>query len=566
MPNNMKTIVEPADEDTIQCLFFSTELGSDTTLWEELCNQLNNSIAVLAKDYIWQRDEFKVFIPISDPQRGVPIHLCSNTCFGDNIEDEWFIVHIVLELSRQYQTLIIQVTDNDGDFLLIEAADHLQTWANPESTVNRVFIHNSHIHIITPKTSTLDEKLDLEAAVKIIKASPQSTQVSREIEQAIYNRIGKYPDKLIDDTHNTAVKLPCNLAALLILKPSLIAPLVNAYCNHDLIDAKCCKNIDFTDCVTIKVKFTKFLFATLMHSKLINNGKHYTYKNDKNSMLGLKLTCGYQMIMNRGSTDLFSSKDYHKFLDSLKQNGYFKNNLEGSQEYNQLLKKAKEYFSIAECPVTSHLSHSIEQLQSSSEYIRIKDTLKEKYIIEPGYTGDNEDWLNIHPEELNDLLLTRYGKTSKFKSNDVISSGAVTTELSAFLKQTSDFEGIEPDRNVDSGDENVEFESDQFVACVEKMLNLLSTGGDVNDESEDSDEDYDIMGDEDDINICDKELKAKLHVDNAIDIQDNNTILTNIIQSMREEKASAGPTSNLMRSIGVHKSELLDSDDDDDES
>lgn len=68
----------------------------------------------------------------------IPCHLLSTICFGDNIEDEWFIVHLLLEISKIYNHLIIQVEDNDGDFLLIEAADYLPPWANPETTENRV--------------------------------------------------------------------------------------------------------------------------------------------------------------------------------------------------------------------------------------------------------------------------------------------------------------------------------------------------------------------------------------------------------------------------------------------
>lgn len=74
------------------------------------------------------------FVPFAE----LPHHLCSTTCFGDNLEDEWFIVHVVLEISKLYKNVIIQVKDNDGDFLLIEAANYLQSWAKPENTDNRV--------------------------------------------------------------------------------------------------------------------------------------------------------------------------------------------------------------------------------------------------------------------------------------------------------------------------------------------------------------------------------------------------------------------------------------------
>lgn len=68
----------------------------------------------------------------------IPKHLVSVTCFGDNIEDEWFIVYILLEITKKHNDLIIQIEDNDGHFLLIEAADYLPSWANPDSSENRV--------------------------------------------------------------------------------------------------------------------------------------------------------------------------------------------------------------------------------------------------------------------------------------------------------------------------------------------------------------------------------------------------------------------------------------------
>lgn len=38
-------------------------------------------------------------------------------------------------------TSVCRVEDNDGEFLLIEAADHLPKWLNPDSSENRVGLH-----------------------------------------------------------------------------------------------------------------------------------------------------------------------------------------------------------------------------------------------------------------------------------------------------------------------------------------------------------------------------------------------------------------------------------------
>lgn len=64
--------------------------------------------------------------------------LQGRTNFGDSVEDEWLIVYLLRELSKQYPQSWIRVFDSDGEFLLIEAADALPRWLNPEVAENRV--------------------------------------------------------------------------------------------------------------------------------------------------------------------------------------------------------------------------------------------------------------------------------------------------------------------------------------------------------------------------------------------------------------------------------------------
>lgn len=60
------------------------------------------------------------------------------TNFGDSVDDEWLIVYILRELSNRFQDLWIKIVDTDGEFLLIEAANALPRWLNPEIADNRV--------------------------------------------------------------------------------------------------------------------------------------------------------------------------------------------------------------------------------------------------------------------------------------------------------------------------------------------------------------------------------------------------------------------------------------------
>lgn len=64
------------------------------------------------------------------------------TFYGENIQDEWFIVELLFHLTKQFKGLIGRVVDSDGEFMLIEAADHLPQWANPDTCMQRVSVRN----------------------------------------------------------------------------------------------------------------------------------------------------------------------------------------------------------------------------------------------------------------------------------------------------------------------------------------------------------------------------------------------------------------------------------------
>ncbi|KAJ0178281.1 hypothetical protein K1T71_006104 [Dendrolimus kikuchii] len=560
--------MEPITEDSVQCLLFScvtnTNIYSHENSLAKLCEEVNLTIKTLSQDYIWHREEFTFNAPIilDKNRNGTPLHLTSVTCFGDNIEDEWFILYIVLETTKLHPNIIVQIKDSDGEFILIEAADYLPQWVNPDTTVNRVFLYNGHIHLISPELVNLETNLSISDALRIVTQSPERTQVIDNIEKAVFERIGNYPQKIYENTHHTVVNIPAELAALLTLDPKLIAPIVTTYCNHDLLEAKMCVNMSFDDCIDTKVKFTKCLYSMLVHSKLINNV--YLKKNDTDGTnIGLKLTIGFNMIL-KSSTDMYSTKSFANFLGSLKEKGYFKGNIEGSQEYKQLLENAKTYYANNECSVNLHVCKKMEQLMSTDEFIM----LKEKLILDKDnstLSGDSNDWLNIHPEHLNELLNRRYGKEAKYKNNDIVTAQTITNELSNFLHKSSDFDGIETNNNENvHNSNNIDFEVDTFNECIEKFLNFL-----VSDENQETDDESDTNDDEEyefnytddtSADFLDKEIKSKLSLEKNIGTSKN--ILQNIVQSLKEEKSSAGPSSTLLKSVGINKSYILDSDDD----
>ncbi|KAL4707695.1 hypothetical protein ACJJTC_014876 [Scirpophaga incertulas] len=542
-------------EDSVNIHIFSLNLENNFASWKVLCENINTCIKLFSNEYIWHKDELKFHVSHCDINtENIPIYLRSTTCFGDNIEDEWFIVYLVMEISKNFNDVIIQMSDNDGEFLLIEAAPYLPTWVKPDYTENRVFVYNQHIHLIPPHLATCDTKLKLTEALSYIVNYPQETKVSTDIENAILSRVAHFPQRIYDNFHYTVVNLPLTIATLIIMKPSYISAIVEAYCNHDILDTKFHQDIN-EDMIKVRVKFTKCLYAMLMHCRLKQNIiKCNTTSNEKSNVLGIKLTRGFQSLMKSSKEDVFSNREFQRYLNNLKETGYFRNKLEYSKEYNELLEKAKQHFLEFECPQTTLLSKQIEEIMHSDEYRKLNYKLKHDKS-QDNLIDDSDDWLNIDSEQLNNFLHTRYTENINIKKNDLISPQVITTKLQDFLNKASDFEGVDTrDSTEEINKEKIEFDSNEFINYLDKIMSSYSS-----DNFEEALNKSDIDEDSDDTNDeLEEELSQKLKLFQS-NKQSKQTIALNLKQSLKEEGIT-GPSSNLLNTIGIDKTYIMDSD------
>ncbi|GLH15521.1 Protein ecdysoneless [Gryllus bimaculatus] len=456
------------DEDCIEYyLFFKEFMNAEVNpevedALQSKCCDVQALIAPHVHQYIWHHDAFNVVTKSSteDTKDGqFPPHLYGRTHFGDNIEDEWFIVFLLLELTKQIESLVIRVVDIDGEFLLIEAADFLPRWAVPERCDRRVYLYRGEVHLIPfEESETEPQTPSVPEAVSLVLSSPTSTRADAGIQQAIQSRVKGYPAKIEDLLHQTHAYVPVGVAALLNAKPNLVAPAVMAFCNREPLDAKVCRAMRFfppENRVMRNVLFTKCLYAMILH---------HSYNPDKRSgwnlpaqsnpdykshSLGMKLACGFEILVAKQGKGMRSTPDEEEvdlsgnprwlhYLQSLKKYGYFQDLLEGSRDYNVLLEKAKRYF-------TSHyasdveLSYSTEilHLLQSTEY-SMEDFKKEESNLAP---PSDELWLELNPEELDKMLEERYG-SKRISLGDNASSN-ITGHLSKFLSHVSELEGAE---------------------------------------------------------------------------------------------------------------------------
>ncbi|EMD00292.1 hypothetical protein BAUCODRAFT_102765 [Baudoinia panamericana UAMH 10762] len=266
--------------------------------------------------YIWQRGEFdlKIRPTLSDQeaangQKSSPQtpHLRGRTDFGDSIADEWLVVYLLLELSKQCPDAWIRVYDTDGEFLLIEAANALPKWLSPDVSESRVWINNGHLRIVPLDEGSRTRSLSLQDALTFVRKSPDKLIVSPFIEEEAFYRLRTYPGAIATSMHRALITVPRPLAYLLHRKPTYISPAIEAFYLRDPISLKPLATKDTAtlhlppeDFVTVSVKFTKVGYAQL-RSQLFDTPPAWTgiipRLSDSKVELGMKLACGFEMLL-----------------------------------------------------------------------------------------------------------------------------------------------------------------------------------------------------------------------------------------------------------------------------
>ena len=251
------------------------------------------------------------------------VYLYGRTDYGDNIEDEWLIVYLLRELSKRFPSLWARMTDNDGEFLLIEAANVLPRWLSPEIDSNRVWIHQGHLHIIplgVKPEEPGNKLLSLEKAVEFLKLHHDSLVHSAFIEAESFYRLDKYPGQISTSIHHAMVTLPRRLAYILHTKPKSIAPATEAFYLRDprvlrpLLSGSKAPTFPPTDLVTLSTSFTKVLYAQLVTQQfeppppwkdLFATGQTEATDTDElprgqlaGLNLGLKITFGFELLLS----------------------------------------------------------------------------------------------------------------------------------------------------------------------------------------------------------------------------------------------------------------------------
>ena len=188
--------------------------------------------------WLWDPERDAVRVPLLAPGKA-EMHLWGRMSFGESIDDEWFAVGLLLQLSAEQRDASITVRDADGELLLIEAAYCLPRWLTPEMALNRVFLRHGEVKLVPKVVTPLEplEPLHLSRALPALRADTTALRCAA-VTAAVRARV----EPLLHDArgvargpprHRARCLLPEPLARLLAAEPSLAAAAAHAFCERD---------------------------------------------------------------------------------------------------------------------------------------------------------------------------------------------------------------------------------------------------------------------------------------------------------------------------------------------
>ncbi|KAG2224647.1 hypothetical protein INT45_007892, partial [Circinella minor] len=597
---------------------------------QESLAMIRSLIQPYTNNYLWQKDQFHLVMVHNESKDPSYPYIHGITRFGDCIHDEWFIVFLLRLITEKIPDSVVTLEDNDGDVLLIEAAMALPAWLDPSNSQNRVALYQGQVHIIPMPRTPADliqvpaTNLSKQRAIDIIRNPHIQTLAETTIQEAIDAR-----KVTQDERHYAKCTLPAKAAYVLLQQPQLLPLAVEAFYLRDPIGLKACSKMNQfqpNDSVTTSISFTKTTYAQTVSQKfyppkpfrlpLPSNKRSFAMAE-----LGMKVACGLEMLYhqqsdssnNDNSQSKFNIDDdpkYKQFLGRLTRLGYFRQERPGSKLYRLLEEQAQEQYREMRCDIDDPETFSGSQLFSDPRKIMndllssYSDQALENLLKENPDIQDSDEWMNVDPEQLEELLNQRMGQVQNNMMADIEreinnnqddddnddGDGEPNVDLDKMMSQFEKFiegsksglDGVnfpgeedEEDDDFDSDNDYEDGDEDMDAALsfdTERFMNILTSvlGPDVPPLAENKQKEQEKEEEEDVIKQMDDEINAQEKitgsfarenddVDAPVDV--NLNLVKNILESYKSQQGLPGPAGNILGQFGI----VLPADDEDDD-
>jgi len=525
------------EEDVVHYAIYSSK--ADECL-EDLLNRCLPCVVSQMTAYIWHDEPFSLEI---DQEKRC---LKGRTHYGDNVEDEWFVVALLIKITKEVRNTVVRVTDQDGEVLLIEAANELPRWAQePDVAAGRVFIHDGQVHLlpISERPSDLSPfpagaPNDIAKAAQVVADHAFNTRASDRVQETVMARLKSFPNSWEDNLHYLHVRLPVKAARLLHQSPQLISGIVHRLLDSDPDDIKSLRAMETfppTDLIETGVHMTKCLYA-MLSSKSCWPAKGLKWSlppqqnpNFNKAIDGFKLAAGMELLAHdtKERADKMAPKVETALVNRLTDLGYFRDLLPGSKEYNALLAEAQLFFADKAAKEDPKLSLFKECLKRQEDFASAEETARPSRLTKP---ADGQEWLQHDQESMDQLLEAHFG----LKASE--GDDGLMHRLSDFLDAESDLKGVEHD--LEDLDKPIKaFNADEFQVAMEKMVRIASGLKEGNDESSEDEEEKAVS----------LAMEEELLKSNVKDGRELMEAFRNLTTEMNE--TPTGPTRTLLNSL-----------------
>ncbi|KII64019.1 Protein SGT1 ecdysoneless [Thelohanellus kitauei] len=477
----------------------------DTKLW--LKNQIQALIQKFEEsdlDHIWDKNGFQFKIKSENSH----YYIQASHTLGSGFDDE--------------------IYDSDGDFLLIDSHRDIKVPDHKPEEFS-VFSYKGGLYPIHKNTPI----------PSIFHMTPEDLSNNKLIDQVEYHinsRITLLQDNMIEFN----VKCPHELAYMLHKCPKLITNIVNEYRDNFPVNYELLKAIESyaEPLVRYRVKFSKNLFANIYSDgyQPSRRSSWSTYGSDLPLVIGYRLTAGYhaykQLITRSDDDFIFKTAKWKKFMEGLKSRKYFKNEIEGSAEYQRLEEEARQHFK----QKVVFVEHSDTVVYDPTSCVpELLANYSSDLPIPPcPDVSDDLSWLNDSKKTEEELIYEKYNKFPDFKES----------RLNNFSSARSDvLEGVE--FNEPNLEKNIEIEPEG----VEKALKKLLDDFDINYCSDDS---LGSLGEEEAAEMSRLMDEIGNDLKGCDDAPVGNEIL-NLMNSIMSQTEAGGPASNLMNVLGLNQ-------------
>jgi SGT1 protein len=217
--------------------------SADDQGWEMICNELNSFIVSISSGYPWFIRRPTFFVQ-DDPSQARDDSGNSTRCFkrlranveyGLQVTDEWMMIHIMLTFTGRNPDLLLAVEcwdDDDGQILLIEAAQALPDWVDSVDCRHRCWIQAGKVKLLSPESApvaTVESALSYLYSLSLLPRSDAeqeaNVRVTEEVQSAIRTRVTS-----VSHTHCASVYLPRSVVETLMKSHShLVGEVVAAF-------------------------------------------------------------------------------------------------------------------------------------------------------------------------------------------------------------------------------------------------------------------------------------------------------------------------------------------------